>query len=149
MSEYLTVIDYSLILPDDIEIEKFSQGEPFHVVGEKAIKFPEHVDYSSVFQELLCPLRYKLIDLSLTGQLEINFVVPQELITPLWNSFLFSWNNVDIPEPDSDNIVFIINPFAEQVEEWLDRPSEKHRLVVFCNPLHADDPEDTITDGAC
>ncbi|WP_187433136.1 hypothetical protein, partial [Serratia marcescens] len=26
---------------------------------------------------------------------------------------------------------------------------EKHRLVVFCNPLHADDPEDTITDGAC
>ncbi|TDN47176.1 hypothetical protein [Scandinavium goeteborgense] len=149
MSEYLTVVDYSYLLPESIEIERFRLGESFQIIGEKTIKFPMNVNYTSVFQELLCPLRYKLIDLCSRGKLEVNFAVPGELTNSLWSSFLFSWKNMDIPEPAIENIFFIVDRFSEQVEEWLDRESKKYRLIVFCNPLQMDDPHATVTDGAC
>ncbi|MDX6018860.1 hypothetical protein SIL08_00930 [Scandinavium sp. V105_16] len=149
MSEYITVADFSYVFPDSIEIDRFRRGEQFQVIGEKAIKFPENVNYTALFQELLCPFRYKLIDLLSRGKLEINFAAQGELINPLWSSFLFACKNINISVPETENTVFIVNQFSEKVEEWLESRSEKYRLVVFCNPLLVDDPQATITDGAC
>ncbi|QMM55216.1 hypothetical protein HVX06_22035 (plasmid) [Enterobacter sp. RHB15-C17] len=149
MSEYLSVIDFSYIYPNDIDIDSFRLEEPFSIVGEKAIKFPDNVNYTSVFQELLCPLRHKLIALSSDDQLEINFAVPVEMSYSLWNAFLFAWKNLYIPESVLNNTVFVVNQFTDQVDEWLESSDTKYRLIVFCNPLRVDDPDDSITDGAC
>lgn len=149
MSEYVRVLNYSYVLPEGLDIEKFRNGEEFNVIGDKSIKFSDEVNYIAIFQELLSPLRYQLLELSRKHDLEINFVVPEGLTLPLWTSFVLAWRNLQLDDFVTEKPVFVFNAFSEKVEEWIESQNERHRLAIVCHPLKSDDAEETTTDGAC
>jgi hypothetical protein len=149
VSEYISVIDFSSIFPDGIEIDKFSQGYEFNVVGDKSIKFPEEVDYTSLFQELLSSLRYKLLILSQTDKIEISLSGPETLSLSLWQSLSLAWKTLELPENAVTNPTFLVKNYTDQIDEWLEHPGDKFRLIVACNPLVSDDSRHLTSDGAC
>jgi hypothetical protein len=148
-SEYISIVDFSFVFPDEIEIGQFSRGGEYNAIGNRAIIFSETSDYIAIFHDLLCSLRYKLLGLSHAGKLEVNMYVPEVLSLSLWRSFSLAWSELNLPEGEVINPVFIGNNFVMQVDEWLQHPGDKYRLVVVCNPLSPEDTQTLTSDGAC
>lgn len=148
-SKYISIVNFSFVFPSGIEIDRFSQGDECNVIGDRAVTFSEYIDYLTVFHELLCPLRYKLLELSRAGKLEINMCVPEVLSLTLWRSFSLAWSKLNLPESAIINPVFIGNNLVSQIDEWLQYPGDKCRLVVVCNALSSDNSRSFTSDGAC
>lgn len=148
-SEYISIIDFASAFPCGVEIDKFSRGDECNVIGNKAIKFPDEMDYIAVFQELLSSLRYKLLAFSQAGKLEVSLCGPEVLSLSLWRSFSLAWKNLNLPDDTVATPVFLVNSFTVQIDEWLQHPGDKCRLVVVCNPLLSDDVRHLTSDGAC
>lgn len=148
-SEYISIIDFSSVFPGGLEIAKFSRGDEFNVIGDKSIKFPEEVNYTAIFQELLSSLRYKLLILSQAGKIEISLSGPDVSSLSLWRSFSLAWITLGLPAEAVAIPIFIVKSYADQIDEWLEHPGEKCRLVVVCNPLASDDAQQKTSDAAC
>lgn len=148
-SEYISIIDFSSVFPDGIEIAKFSRGDEFNVIGDKSIKFPEEINYTAIFQELLSSLRYKLLILSQAGKIEISLSGPDASSRSLWRSFSLAWITLGLPADAVTVPMFIVKSYTDQIDEWLEHPGDKCRLVVVCNPLTSDDAQHVTSDAAC
>ncbi|MCE0798882.1 hypothetical protein LVQ77_00995 [Buttiauxella sp. S04-F03] len=148
-SEFIPVIDCSSVFPDTIEIDKFSRGIEFNIIGDKSIKFSEGIDYTAVFQELLSSLRYKLLTLSQAEKIEIRLSGTETSYLSLWRSFSHAWITLGLPAEAVAVPVFLVKNFTNQINEWLEHPGDKYRLVVICNPLASDDAQHVTSDAAC
>lgn len=148
-SEYISIIEHFFIIPPKIEIDKVIAGDEFSVIGDKSINFAPEVDYTSLFHELLSGLRNKLMDISGKGKLEINFSHNAEFTLPMWKSFTLAWKKLYLSEEALSHPVFMVRDYSVQIDEWLEFPGEKYRLIVVCNPLSSVFNGQLHSDAAC
>lgn len=148
-SEYMTIVGLSYVFPEGVEIDNFRNGEEFNVIGNKAIKFPAEIEYVSLFHELLSELRSILLVISYNDQVEINFSYSDALTLSMWKSFSIAWKKLGLAEEAIIKPFFLAKDYADQIDDWLDNPVSKYRLIIVCNPLASDTPNNPISDAAC
>lgn len=63
-SGYISIVDYSYLFPEESQIPNLREGSEFNAIGTRALHFPESIDYTALFHELLAPIRARLIDIT-------------------------------------------------------------------------------------
>ncbi|WP_414452314.1 hypothetical protein [Citrobacter braakii] len=76
-SDYLSVVDYSYLFPEDSQMLNLLEENEFNAIGARALNFPESIGYTALFHELLAPIRARLMDVTSENGLIINFIVGQ------------------------------------------------------------------------
>lgn len=135
MSGYLSIIDHSCLFPERVDLEHLKAGREFSVVGMKSLTFSADIDYIVLFQELLSPLRHRLLRLAEDKMLDINIWSIGSLDDFLRNAFVLAWCNLDLPENLLPEPVFITQSFAQLLDEWIDKPEKSiiyYSLVIRC-----------------
>lgn len=129
-SDYISIVDYSYLLPVESRIHSLLEANEFNAIGPKALRFPESIDYTALFHELLAPMRARLMDVTFEKGLVINFIVGQISGTSIWQPFLLAWKKLGFSDDIINNSEFILNDYVLNINGWLSVTEDKFRLII-------------------
>ncbi|CEJ63092.1 MULTISPECIES: hypothetical protein [Citrobacter] len=129
-SSYISIVDYSYLFPEESQIPSLLEGNEFNAIGARALHFPESIDYTALFHELLAPIRARLIDIPSGKGLVINFIVGQMSGTSAWQSFLLAWKRLGLSDNIIKNSEFILHDYVLNINEWLSVTEDIFRLII-------------------
>ncbi len=129
-SGYISIVDYSYLFPEESQIPNLREGSEFNAIGTMALHFPESIDYTALFHELLAPIRARLIDITSKKGLVINFIVGQMSGTSAWQSFLLAWKRLGLSDDIINNSEIILHDYVLNINEWLSVTEDKFRLII-------------------
>ena len=129
-SGYISIVDYSYLFPEESQIPNLREGSEFNAIGTRALHFPESIDYTILFHELLVPMRARLIDITSKKGLVINFIVGQMYGTSAWQSFLLAWKRLGLSDDIINNSEIILHDYVLNINEWLSVTEDKFRLII-------------------
>ena len=129
-SGYISIVDYSYLFPEESQIPNLREGSEFNAIGTRALHFPESIDYTILFHELLVPMRARLIDITSKKGLVINFIVGQMYGTSAWQSFLLAWKRLGLSDDIINNSEIILHDYVLNINEWLSVTENKFRLII-------------------
>lgn len=58
-SDYISIVDYSYLFPEESQIPHLLEVNEFNAIGARALHFPESINSTVLFHELLAPMRAK------------------------------------------------------------------------------------------
>lgn len=129
-SDYISIVDYSYLFPEESRIPCLLEVNEFNAIGPRALHFPESIDYTVIFHELLAPMRARLMDVTSEKCLVINFIVGQISGTSIWHSFLLAWKKLGLSDDIINNSEFILNDYVLNINGWLSVTEDKFRLII-------------------
>lgn len=129
-SDYLSVVDYSYLFPEDSQMLNLFEENEFNAIGARALNFPESIGYTALFHELLAPIRARLMDVTSENGLIINFIVGQVSGVSTWQSFLLAWKQLSLPDAIINSSEFILHDYVLNIDEWLSVTEDKFRLII-------------------
>ncbi|EOG8150185.1 hypothetical protein ACLIUU_002518 [Citrobacter werkmanii] len=129
-SDYISIVDYSYLFPEESRIPSLLEVNEFNAIGPRALHFPESIDYTVIFHELLAPMRARLMDVTSEKCLVINFIVGQISGTSIWQSFLLAWKKLGLSDDIINNSEFILNDYVLNINGWLSVTEDKFRLII-------------------
>lgn len=129
-SDYISIVDYSYLFPEESRIPCLLEVNEFNAIGPRALHFPESIDYTVIFHELLAPMRARLMDVTSEKCLVINFIVGQISGTSIWQSFLLAWKKLGLSDDIINNSEFILNDYVLNINGWLSVTEDKFRLII-------------------
>lgn len=129
-SDYISIVDYSYLFPEESRISSLLEINEFNAIGTRALHFPESVDYTVLFHELLAPMRARLIEVTSEKCLVINFIIGQMSGVSAWQPFLLAWERLGLSEDIIKNSEFILHDYVLNINEWLSVTEDKFRLII-------------------
>lgn len=129
-SDYLSVVDYSYLFPEDSQMLNLLEENEFNAIGARALNFPESIGYTALFHELLAPIRARLMDVTSENGLIINFIVGQVSGVSTWQSFLLAWKQLGLSDATINSSEFILHDYVLNIDEWLSVTEDKFRLII-------------------
>lgn len=129
-SDYISIVDYSYLFPEESRMPSLLELNEFNAIGPRALHFPESIDYTVIFHELLAPMRARLMDVTSEKCLVINFIVGQISGTSIWQSFLLAWKKLGLSDDIINNSEFILNDYVLNINGWLSVSEDKFRLII-------------------
>lgn len=129
-SDYISIVDYSYLFPEESRIPSLLEVNEFNAIGPRALHFPESIDYTVIFHELLAPMRARLMDVTSEKCLVINFIVGQISGTSIWQSFLLAWKKLGLSDDIINNSEIILNDYVLNINGWLSVTEDKFRLII-------------------
>lgn len=129
-SDYLSVVDYSYLFPEDSQMLNLLEENEFNAIGARALNFPESIGYTALFHELLAPIRARLMDVTSENGLIINFIVGQVSGVSTWQSFLLAWKQLGLSDAIINSSEFIFHNYVLNIDEWLSVTEDKFRLII-------------------
>lgn len=129
-SDYISIVDYSYLFPEESRISSLLEINEFNAIGTRALHFPESVDYTALFHELLAPMRARLIEVTSEKCLVINFIIGQMSGVSAWQPFLLAWERLGLSEDIIKNSEFILHDYVLNINEWLSVTEDKFRLII-------------------
>ncbi len=129
-SDYISIVDYSYLFPEESRISSLLEINEFNAIGTRALHFPESVDYTVLFHELLAPMRARLIEVTSEKCLVINFIIGQMSGVSAWQPFLLAWERLGLSEDIIKNSEFILHDYVLNINEWLSVTEDKLRLII-------------------
>ncbi|KHE03706.1 hypothetical protein [Citrobacter braakii] len=129
-SDYLSVVDYSYLFPEDSQMLNLLEENEFNAIGARALNFPESIGYTALFHELLAPIRARLMDVTSENGLIINFIVGQASGVSTWQSFLLAWKQLGLSDAIINSSEFIFHDYVLNIDEWLSVTEDKFRLII-------------------
>lgn len=129
-SDYISIVDYSYLFPEESRIPSLFEVNEFNAIGPRALYFPESIDYTVLFHELLAPMRARLMDVTFEKGFVINFIVGQISGTSIWQPFLLAWKKLGLSDDIINNSEFILNDYVLNINGWLSVTEDKFRLII-------------------
>lgn len=129
-SDYISIVDYSYLFPEESQIPHLLEVNEFNAIGARALHFPESINSTVLFHELLAPMRARLIDITSEKGLVISFIVGQMSGTSAWQSFLLAWKRLGLSDDIIKNSEFILHDYVLNINEWLSVTEDKFRLII-------------------
>lgn len=129
-SDYISIVDYSYLFPEESRISSLLEINEFNAIGTRVLHFPESVDYTVLFHELLAPMRARLIEVTSEKCLVINFIIGQMSGVSAWQPFLLAWERLGLSEDIIKNSEFILHDYVLNINEWLSVTEDKFRLII-------------------
>ncbi|EPO6658674.1 TPA: hypothetical protein ACIJRN_003900 [Klebsiella aerogenes] len=150
-SEYISIVDYHFMFPEQAQVENLKQGGEIHIIGQQPVMFPVNVDYNTLFYELLSPLRSVLITLAKKNKLKVVFPMGMPLDTAAWQSFTLAWRKLGMQEESIQTPAWMMTHYAEQIDEWLNYTDNNFRLIITFDPLVSlvGNGANSASDGVC
>ncbi|ATF47950.1 hypothetical protein CO701_01690 [Citrobacter werkmanii] len=129
-SDYISIVDYSYLFPEESQIPHLLEVNEFNAIGTRALHFSESIDYTVLFHELLAPMRARLIEITSEKGLVINFIIGQMSGISAWQPFLLAWKRLGLSEDIIKNSEFILHDYVLNINEWLSVTEDKFRLII-------------------
>lgn len=150
-SEYISIVAYSYIFPDEAQIESLKRKEEFNVIGQRVLTFHPSIDYAILFYEIISPLRHKLMNLLKDDELEFVFSMGKAIDQSVWKYFTLAWRKLDLPENAIKSPIWMANDYVKQIDAWLDNPAKCFRLIINFQPLASvlENDKAEASDGVC
>lgn len=129
-SDYISIVDYSYLFPEESQIPHLLEVNEFNAIGTRVLHFSESIDYTVLFHELLAPMRARLIEITSEKGLVINFIIGQMSGISAWQPFLLAWKRLGLSEDIIKNSEFILHDYVLNINEWLSVTEDKFRLII-------------------
>lgn len=129
-SDYISIVDYSYLFPEESQIAHLLEVNEFNAIGTRALHFSESIDYTVLFHELLAPMRARLIEITSEKGLVINFIIDQMSGVSAWQPFLLAWKRLGLSEDIIKNSEFTLHDYVLNINEWLSVTEDKFRLII-------------------
>lgn len=129
-SDYISIVDYSYLFPEESQIAHLLEVNEFNAIGTRALHFSESIDYTILFHELLAPMRARLIEITSEKGFVINFIIDQMSGVSAWQPFLLAWKRLGLSEDIIKNSEFTLHDYVLNINEWLSVTEDKFRLII-------------------
>lgn len=129
-SDYISIVDYSYLFPEESQIAHLLEVNEFNAIGTRALHFSESIDYTVLFHELLAPMRARLIEITSEKGLVINFIIDQMSGVSAWQPFSLAWKRLGLSEDIIKNSEFTLHDYVLNINEWLSVTEDKFRLII-------------------
>ncbi|RFU91284.1 MULTISPECIES: hypothetical protein [Citrobacter] len=129
-SDYISIVDYSYLFPEESQIPHLLEVNEFNAIGTRALHFSESIDYTVLFHELLAPMRARLIEITSEKGFVINFIIGQMSGVSAWQPFLLAWKRLGLSEDIIKNSEFTLHDYVLNINEWLSVTEDKFRLII-------------------
>lgn len=129
-SDYISIVDYSYLFPEESQIAHLLEVNEFNAIGTRALHFSETIDYTVLFHELLAPMRARLIEITSEKGFVINFIIDQMSGVSAWQPFLLAWKRLGLSEDIIKNSEFTLHDYVLNINEWLSVTEDKFRLII-------------------
>lgn len=129
-SDYISIVDYSYLFPEESQIAHLLEVNEFNAIGTRALHFSESIDYTVLFHELLAPMRARLIEITSEKGFVINFIIDQMSGVSAWQPFLLAWKRLGLSEDIIKNSEFTLHDYVLNINEWLSVTEDKFRLII-------------------
>lgn len=129
-SDYISIVDYSYLFPEESQIPHLLEVNEFNAIGTRALHFSESIDYTVLFHELLAPMRARLIEITSEKGFVINFIIDQMSGVSAWQPFLLAWKRLGLSEDIIKNSEFTLHDYVLNINEWLSVTEDKFRLII-------------------